>query len=83
MNCDKVREAMYLSGDEEAEEELLSPCRDHLEECPTCSAHLEYVTKFVAVLRRRCRRQSAPSELRDRILESLPRRDDLTSRFAE
>lgn len=62
---------MFLVIDGEAEQEILVSVEQHLVQCPGCAQELEYARRFVAVLRERCRRASAPDQLRERILHKL------------
>jgi mycothiol system anti-sigma-R factor len=74
MNCRKVREFVFLYTDNEMDGELLASFRDHVLVCPECAKRTRHAETFVMIVRRKCVRESAPSELRRRILTSLPHR---------
>ncbi len=74
MKCSSVHEVLFLYTDNEMEEELRISVREHVAICPECERRLDYTTRLVALLRKRCKRAVAPSRLRRRILTSLPHR---------
>jgi len=74
MNCERVNEVLFLFVDNEMEEELIDPFRDHTEVCPYCSRRVNYTRRFLLLVRQCCGRRSAPEGLRLRILSSMPHR---------
>lgn len=74
MDCKRVSEVIYLFVDNEMEEDLLAPFKDHLERCPECAAHTNHAQKVIFIVRERCVRCCAPDRLRLRILTSMPHR---------
>jgi mycothiol system anti-sigma-R factor len=81
MECQRVRETMFLVNDHEVEPELLAPFREHLGHCPRCAQHFDYLQKLLCMVRERCMRMAAPDHLRERILGSFPHRDDARPAF--
>jgi len=74
MNCKRVNEVLFLFFDNELEDDLLDPFRDHTNGCPVCARRLDYTRKLLLLVRECCRRESAPERLRLRILASMPHR---------
>jgi mycothiol system anti-sigma-R factor len=74
MDCKEVNAALFLFFDNELEEALLTPFRDHVDGCSDCAKQVDYTRKLLLVVRERCIRCSAPDRLRQRILVSLPHR---------
>jgi mycothiol system anti-sigma-R factor len=74
MDCKEVSAALFLFFDNELEEELLTPFRDHVDGCGHCAKQLDYTRKLLLVVREKCTRCCAPETLRHRILTSLPHR---------
>jgi mycothiol system anti-sigma-R factor len=74
MDCKRVREVIFLYADNELEEEVCVAIREHLVLCPHCARRIEYTTKILTIVRKRCTRASAPESLRQRILTGLPHR---------
>ncbi|HZF13962.1 MAG TPA: hypothetical protein VFE33_34650 [Thermoanaerobaculia bacterium] len=74
MDCKRVNEVIFLFFDNEMEEDLLSPFRDHVALCGACARRMDYTRKLLLIVRERCLRCSAPERLRHRILISLPHR---------
>lgn len=71
MDCRKVKETVFLFTDNEMEEQLLISFRRHLEGCPDCARHAEYVQRLITLVRQRCCRATAPPTLRVRILSRV------------
>lgn len=78
MDCRRAREVMFLFFDDQLEDDLLAPFRDHVDGCSSCSGKLDYTRKLLIIVRERCSciRQHAPDHLRQRILVSFPHRGD-------
>lgn len=74
MDCKEVSEVLFLFFDNEMEEELLTPFRDHVGRCGDCSKKVDYTRKLLVIVRERTIRWSAPDGLRHRILISMPHR---------
>ncbi len=74
MRCSSVQEVIFLYTDNELEEEIRVSVRRHVELCPECAREIAYTTRLLQLLRQRCKRATAPSRLRRRILTSLPHR---------
>jgi mycothiol system anti-sigma-R factor len=75
MDCKDVGAALFLFFDNEMEEELLSPFRDHVSRCGDCAKQVDYTRKLLLIVREKCVRCTAPERLRMRILISMPHRD--------
>lgn len=74
MKCSRVKEVIFLYTDNELEEEVRVSVRRHVELCPECARQIAYTARLLQLLRQRCKRATAPSRLRRRILTSLPHR---------
>jgi mycothiol system anti-sigma-R factor len=72
MDCKECSSALYLFFDNELEDDLLIPFRDHIGQCGACARHLQYTEKLLMIVRRstsvRC---CAPERLRVRIRTTL------------
>ena len=77
MDCKRVREVIFLFFDNEMDEDLLTPFRDHVSSCPPCASTIDYTRKLLILVRQRCVRCTAPDRLRHRILISMPHRSEL------
>jgi len=74
MDCKEVGTVLFLFFDNEMEEELLAPFRDHVAQCCHCTKRMAYTRKLLVIVREKCVRCAAPDRLRHRILTSLPHR---------
>ncbi len=74
MDCKEVGAALFLFFDNEMEEDLLSPFRDHVSGCGSCAKRVDYTRRLLLIVREKCIRCNAPERLRLRILTSLPHR---------
>lgn len=74
MDCQHVREVMFLFIDQEMEEREVGPFQEHVELCPPCARAMGYTRKLLILVRERCVRHAAPTHLRQRILVSFPHR---------
>lgn len=74
MDCKEVSVVLFLFFDNELEEELLAPFRDHVAGCGHCARQMDYTRKLLLVVRERCHRCAAPDDLRVRILTRMPHR---------
>ena len=74
MDCKEVGSILFLFFDNEMDENLLTPFRDHVSHCGNCARQVDYTRKLLLIVRQRCIRCSAPDRLRHRILTSLPHR---------
>lgn len=73
MDCHKVRETVFLYADREMEGELLISFEQHVAICPECARQAVHAERLIMVVRKRCSRETAPEQLRRRILTSLRR----------
>jgi mycothiol system anti-sigma-R factor len=74
MDCKEVSAVLFLFFDNEMDEEMLTPFRDHVGKCGDCSKRVDYTRKLLLIVRERTVRCSAPDSLRHRILTNLPHR---------
>lgn len=74
MDCKEVSAALFLFFDNEMEEDMLTPFRDHVGKCDGCSKKVDYTRKLLLIVRERTVRCCAPDRLRHRILTNLPHR---------
>jgi mycothiol system anti-sigma-R factor len=74
MDCQDARVSIFRDCDHELEPELVASLVEHLGRCPHCARHHAYVHKLLAIVRVRCCRDAAPSQLKVRILASFPHR---------
>ena len=56
MDCKRVSEVIFLFFDNEMEEDLLSPFRDHVALCGDCARKMDYTRKLLLIVRERCLR---------------------------
>ena len=74
MNCKKVKEEfVLLFRHNELGQSLTLAIRRHAHICPNCRRKAEHTRKIVTIVRERCVRSPAPSDLRERILDGLRR----------
>ena len=71
MDCKRVTEVMFLFFDNEMDEDLMAPFRDHVDGCSPCARQVDYTRRLLILVRERCVRCSAPEHLRQRILTNL------------
>jgi mycothiol system anti-sigma-R factor len=74
MDCKEVWAVLFLFFDNEMEEELLTPFRDHVSQCNNCAKRVDYTRRLLVIVREKCIRCTAPDTLRHRILTSMPHR---------
>jgi mycothiol system anti-sigma-R factor len=74
MDCKEVSAALFLFFDNELEDEMLTPFKDHVGRCGDCAKNVDYTRKLLLIVRERTFRCTAPERLRHRILTSLPHR---------
>jgi len=74
MDCKEVSTVLFLFFDNEMEDEMLTPFRDHVGGCGDCSKKVDYTRKLLLIVRERTIRCTAPDSLRHRILTHLPHR---------
>jgi anti-sigma factor (TIGR02949 family) len=74
MDCKEVSTVLFLFFDNEMEDDLLTPFRDHVARCGECARRMDYTRKLLLVVRERCIRCTAPEGLRLRILTNFPHR---------
>ena len=71
MDCTEALDHLYDLLDRELSPELESAVREHLENCKHCFPLYKFETAFTRFLEAREQTQSAPAELRRRILNQL------------
>lgn len=72
MSCKKIKdEFIVLFGQDSAGQDLMLAIRRHVSICPQCAEKAESTRKIVTIVRERCTRESAPGELRERILARI------------
>jgi hypothetical protein len=71
MDCQRARASMFPECDNELAPDLAVPFHEHLTLCPQCATELDYLRKLLAVVRARCCRYVAPTELKVRIIALL------------
>ena len=74
MDCKEVGSVLFLFFDNEMEDDLLTPFRDHVALCSDCARQMDYTRKLLLVVRERCIRCTCPDGLRLRILTNFPHR---------
>lgn len=67
MGCRRARRVIFLWIDRERERLPVGPLERHFESCPECRERADRVERVVGMVRARCRRETAPSELAERI----------------
>lgn len=76
MDCKEVSATLFLFFDNEMEEGLLTPFRDHVALCIECAERVAYTQRLLLIVRERCIRCTCPAQLRQKILISMPHRQD-------
>ena len=76
MDCKEVSTILFLFFDNEMEEGLLVTFRDHVALCTECAQRVDYTRQLLLIVRERCIRCTCPSALRQKILVSMPHRQD-------
>lgn len=76
MDCKRVTEVIFLFFDNEMDEDLMAPFRDHVDGCGDCAQRVDYTRRLLFLVRQRCVRCSAPERLRQRILTDLRHRGE-------
>jgi len=74
MDCREVSAVLFLFFDNEMDEAMLTPFRDHLSGCGDCARRMDYTRKLLLIVRQKCVRCTASESLRSRILTNLPHR---------
>jgi anti-sigma factor (TIGR02949 family) len=67
MACNRVRRAVFLWVDRDREQLPRGPMERHLEDCPHCREHASRIEAVIVMVRTRCYRRAAPTELQQRI----------------
>ena len=83
MDCQRVRESMFRGCDNELEPDLEAPFRQHMSFCSQCAGEFAYLQKLLITIRARCCRETAPSQLKVRILASFPHRGGILQEALE
>ena len=71
MNCQEALEHLYEFLDRELTPDDERRVREHLTACQPCDDRFDVEQAFLRFVEARCRAQSAPPELRRRILQDL------------
>jgi mycothiol system anti-sigma-R factor len=74
MDCREACAALYQFFDNELEDGLQTPFKDHVSHCPYCARRLDFTRRILLIVREKTVRWSAPESLRLKILTSLPHR---------
>lgn len=69
-DCEKLRRLLYVFIDNELDEDAAHSLRVHAELCPDCADAVDAQRHLQALLRRCCR-QSAPADLRARVITRI------------
>ncbi len=67
MACKRVQMAVFLWVDRDREQLPRESMEKHLEDCPHCREHAMRVEEVIVMVRSRCNRRAAPTELQQRI----------------
>ena len=67
MACKRVRRAVFLWVDRDREQLPRESMERHLEDCPHCREHAMRIEEVIVMVRTRCYRRAAPTELQQRI----------------
>jgi len=59
MDCKEVGSVLFLFFDNEMEDDLLTPFRDHVARCGECARQMDYTRKLLLVVRERWGWESA------------------------
>ena len=75
MKCRKVKEEFVLIfGKDDDGRDLRIAIQRHVAICPDCAQMAENTRRIVTVVRERCTRAVAPTDLREKVLQVLRRR---------
>jgi anti-sigma factor (TIGR02949 family) len=74
MDCKEVSSVLFLFFDNEMDDDMLTPFRDHVGSCDGCKKTVDYTRKLLMIVRERTIRCNCPDGLRHRILTSMPHR---------
>lgn len=74
MDCDQILQTIYLSFDDEMDPNGRDSLEAHLASCSPCARRSQFTGRFLVTIRHRARRLEAPADLKRRILEALPHR---------
>ncbi len=77
MDCDQILQTIYLSFDGEMDGNGLDSLEAHLATCSPCARRRQFAGRFLLMFRKRAARMEAPPELRRRILQALPHRQQV------
>jgi mycothiol system anti-sigma-R factor len=77
MDCKEVIAVLFLFFDNEMEDEMLTPFRDHVGHCGDCAKRVDYTHKLLLIVREKTVRCCAPERLRLRILTNMPHRQQI------
>ena len=67
MACNRVRRAVFLWVDRDREQLPRESMERHLEDCPNCRERAMRIEQVIVMVRTRCARRAAPTELQQRI----------------
>lgn len=67
MACNRVRRAVFLWVDRDRERLPRESMERHLEDCPQCREQAMRIEQVIIMVRTRCYRRAAPTELQQRI----------------
>jgi len=73
LTCNRWRRVLFLWIDREREGLPFARVERHLGECPHCRERAQQVERVVSIVRARCRRESVPAGLVERIRITIER----------
>jgi len=71
MNCQKIKEFLYLFTDGELDNQTSLLVKEHLAICPLCSLELEQEKNWSSLIKRSIPEEKAPYELKEAILSRM------------
>ncbi|MEM6793094.1 MAG: hypothetical protein AAF725_03890 [Acidobacteriota bacterium] len=72
MKCRKIKEEhVFVFAQGETGKSLTVAIRRHVSICPDCARQAAHAQRIVAIVRERCARETAPVDLRERIVATL------------
>ena len=61
MDCKEVGSILFLFFDNEMDENLLTPFRDHVSSCGNCARQVDYTRKLLLIVRQRASVAALPT----------------------
>ncbi len=70
-DCQTAEPSLYLYRDRQLDDLDQLALESHLEVCPDCAEHEQFIARMLGVVRERCPRHEASDQLKTKILKAL------------